>query len=916
MPTPRIRFLDKPSSLAVQVAEALLVGVEGHPCDLSAHVVWVPTSGAARRIRHQLAELSSRRGGGVLSPRFFSPMRALLPKGALATRGDREAAWGLVLQKADPSKTQHLFPKPEVLQGESSILGSAGMMCDLCDLLAEGGVTPMDRKVIEVCYEDEERWAEIAPLYRGYLDVLNREKLWDPNEARIKAWEEPVEAIASLTIACIPDLTEAAKKKAETILEAGIPVTVLVWKPDAASGWGGGFDAWGRPDAHEWIDAEISLSSDQIRMAKDPEHEASQALDFLSEAEGDHALVMGDENLAPAFRAEVLSRGGSPFLPEGEILSKTEPGVMAVEWIRFRREKGLRTLRRLLELPRFTAWIGEKCGLSHEELLRACDAMNLELLAEILPEVPLPSVGIGDRSLRESAEKLVAVLRSVFGKSARELITEIWRQDPAEEVLEAFEESSQIFTSWPDPDQAREAMFSRTLTRQQSFGSSQPGDLELFGWLEAPWVEARRLALCGCVEGRLPSSSDGHPFLPDQKRAALGIPDNAVRRARDAYLLGCLTRSRAPGEFRCSFSKFGPDGSPSLPSSLLMRCAPEELPQRVIMLFEKPPGEGVLPVREHDWKWRIPSKQNPLQKLNVTDFKGYLSCPFRFYLRKFLKLQDHDPDRREMDALQFGDLIHKVLEQFGKEASMLTDREDITSYVLSRLESEIRARFGADPSPAVRVQIEAARVRLLSFAKVQTELAAEGWRIIETEFEASASLVLDGISISAKIDRIDMKGDLIRVLDYKTQTSVKDPDKAHLGSVSKAFFKEASATIKGCPKAWADLQLPLYRKIAETLYPGKTIETAYFVLAADPEESKVSPFKLDDSLQDSALACTEAVASRIARGVFWPPQQLPESWEDSLGIFLSGGSPEECLDAESIAFLKGNDETVGKEERP
>jgi hypothetical protein len=209
------------------------------------------------------------------------------------------------------------------------------------------------------------------------------------------------------------------------------------------------------------------------------------------------------------------------------------------------------------------------------------------------------------------------------------------------------------------------------------------------------------------------------------------------------------------------------------------------------------------------------------------------------------------------------------------------------------------------------VQVEAARVRLLSFARVQTEQVAAGWKILETERKSSGDLVIGGLPLTGKIDRIEVNGDRVRVLDYKTQTTRKSPDEVHLQAISKAFFPEAETTLRGKQKAWADLQLPLYRKVAEKLYPGKTIETAYFVLAADPEESGVLDFPLDEELIASSSACAEEVASRIMRGVYWPPQQMPKSWEDPLGIFLEGGKPEECLDEATITLLKGESESVG-----
>ncbi len=918
MPNPKFFFLDRSQSLADQVAEALLEGVTLGPFDLSRTEVWVPTSGAARRIRHSLAKISAERGGGVISPMFSSPMKALLPNGPLATRSDREAAWGLVLQKAPRSSLDSLFPKGEVLEGEQALLGTAGMMCDLCDLLAEGGITPEEKRIPEVCSEDEVRWTTIATLYRGYLDKLKDHRLWDPNEARIKAWVEPVGPITSLTIVCLPDLTKAAQSKAESYLQAGIPVTVLVWKPNAASGWGGGFDNWGRPSPEEWAAAMIPLSADQIMMAKDPSEEASLAIDFLSRAGGDHSLILGDPKLAPAFQAEVLRRGGSPFLPDGESLARTEPAIVATEWISLRREKSLRTLRRLLETPRFAEWLGKKCSLTHKRLLMACDAMTLELLAETLSERPLPPRGISDKETCVDAGRLQSVIMEELSgdhqknptnpKSSAVLLKEIWKDNltnEVEEVLEVCELTSSVLNSWPHPERARAASLVRALARGKIFGSSKPGDLDLSGWLEAPWSEGKRLALCGCVEGSLPASTDGHPFLPDHKRRDLGVPDNATRRARDAFLLGCLAHSRKSDQFRCSFSKFGPDGSPSIPSALLMRCSEGDLPERVMTLFGKAHEDSRPTVREHDWKWKLLRESKSLEKINVTDFAAYLQCPFRFYLSKFLELRDHDPEKREMDALQFGILVHSVLERYGKETPGLTDEQEIASSVLASLDREVESRFGSDPSPAVRVQVEAARVRLLAFASVQARQVAQGWVIQEVEYKSSGDLRLADLPLSAKIDRIEFNGDRVRVLDYKSYTMAKSPEEVHLHPASRAFLEEARVLFNGKQKSWVDLQLPLYRKIAEKLFPGKTIETGYLVLAADPEESDVMAFDLSGELLESALTCAEATASQIAKGVFWPPRQLPQSWEDHFGILLEGGKPEECLDEGTINYLKG-----------
>jgi len=120
----------------------------------------------------------------------------------------------------------------------------------------------------------------------------------------------------------------------------------------------------------------------------------------------------------------------------------------------------LRTLRRLLETPRFAAWIGARCSLFRERLLAACDALTLELLAETLSEPPIPPGGIRDKEMHGDATRLQKTILGELTKGPAELVAAIWKEDPAdgvEEVLDVCAESSPVLESWPDPAKAREA---------------------------------------------------------------------------------------------------------------------------------------------------------------------------------------------------------------------------------------------------------------------------------------------------------------------------------------------------------------------------------------------------------------------------------------------------------------------------
>ncbi|MEI6071819.1 MAG: PD-(D/E)XK nuclease family protein [Verrucomicrobiae bacterium] len=899
--------------------------MSGRPWDLSGTQVWIPTAGAGSRIRFSLARLASEAGTGVVSPRFFQPMAAILPcQAGLATRAEREGAWAGVLREVPPEEVDALFPVP--LGADSRLMEAGGLMCDLCDMLGEAAISPLHPDLLKICGDDELRWMQIGTLYRDYLNALRGFGLDDPNEVRAAQIRDPVPPpdLRAVVIACIPDLPTAAALYAEALMSRGIAVEVLVWKPGPIAG---GFDKWGRPVSADWAACEIPVASEHIVTAKDPKSEAAQAVRYLSSAKtpGDYALVMADPDLAPAFRSEVLRCGGRPFLPGGDDLSATEPAIVALGWIEWRSAGRLRTLRRLLECPRFSRWVGGKANLPISRLLSACDFLISQVLAESFDQAALFLAHADEDSLhRPWTEKeakllsetkaLVEALQHFRDMFPDEVIRQSWRggsDAAADQVLDLFEQIrvSPVFSKWPD---GGDMAFSRALKCTLTFSASEPGDVEFMGWLEAPWAEASRLAVCGCVEGRLPASVNGHIFLPDSRRGPLGILDNAARLARDSYLLTCLLSVRPADDIRCSFSKFGSDGGPSLPSNLLLRCPGAELPDRILNIFRQSESASVRPRRENHWLWRLPDdRRKAVEKISPTDFKEYLSCPFRFYFKRVLTLEEFDPRAREMDALRFGSLVHKAIEIFSKNSPGEGDRKKIESHVIAHLEAEAGMMFGPDPAPAVRVQLEAAKVRLRAFAGVQAGVVAEGWKILEAEWKLDAGradpMKIGPLKFSAQIDRIEEHPDgRIRVIDYKTYAKLKSPAETHFGSAAaNGFLEEAKVVVDGKPKCWVDLQLPLYRFIAEALFPGHPVHVAYFILGADPSETSIQEFDLTDELQSSAIQCAEAVAARVARGEFWPHQPHKVSWADPFESLFLNGAPEKGFGPETIAFLKG-----------
>lgn len=90
--------------------------------------------------------------------------------------------------------------------------------------------------------------------------------------------------------------------------------------------------------------------------------------------------------------------------------------------------------------------------------------------------------------------------------------------------------------------------------------------------------------------------------------------------------------------------------------------------------------------------------------MSPTDFSEYLSCPFRFYLKKILWLDTFISDAREMDPKRFGILLHEALEKYGNDTPNESNSVQIERLVLDNLEASVRRLFG--PSPLLRCEFK------------------------------------------------------------------------------------------------------------------------------------------------------------------------------------------------------------------
>jgi len=689
----------------------------------------------------------------------------------------------------------------------------------------------------------------------------------------------------------------------------------------------------------------------------------------------DTAIGVPDRATVPFLIDHLASRGVPAFDPQERPLREHPLCELIARLLDLRRAAPYRTVADLLRHPDVLIALRQGApALSPAQLLTQLDEFQNRHLPLGLPNLLRPFAqnlrGTSDphadftvlgQALRRVAQwrerltsgPLPGVLRALLAEcyAGRQLHPEL----PADRLFAAAAEAiDHVLRELEDirlplPDAEVETAVLTARIRSQGCAPERSDEaIDLEGWLELPWNRAPLLFVAGMNEGCVPDGRLADDFLPDSLRRALGLRDDRLRAARDAFLLHVLLASRAGNRGRVCLlcGKSSTDGDPLRPSRLLFRCDDAQLPQRALRLFGKLPAARpgapatvgfrlqpfALPPQDGS-RGRSPSSsqindciagERPREphstlenrivpdatpSISVTQFKDYLRCPFRFYLRHRLQMTPLADDLLAPDERTFGNLVHDVLQAFARDRQIAASADAVK--LAARLADLTRAKFaacyGPRPSLAVQVALESAMQRLGRFAVLQAELAQE-WEIVSVE--SKFVLSRGGSEIVARIDRIDRhrRDGRLRVMDYKTFEKIKTPAETHLGPCHADTPTFAQVEIiqpqadcsrnRSRPKAWQDLQLPLYREAlaASGQYDMRQIELGYFILPRAVGDTGFQPWSAyTTALHDSALTCADGVLAAVAADVFWPPRDVPPEWDDYASLFV--GEPAQCIEA-------------------
>ncbi|MFP3853712.1 MAG: PD-(D/E)XK nuclease family protein, partial [Anaerolineales bacterium] len=200
--------------------------------------------------------------------------------------------------------------------------------------------------------------------------------------------------------------------------------------------------------------------------------------------------------------------------------------------------------------------------------------------------------------------------------------------------------------------------------------------------------------------------------------------------------------------------------------------------------------------------------------------ESYGTCPHFFLTAQLFGLEQLEEPALGPDVRQLGSLLHRILELAYEQAPDPTDPDQVLDSLRPLAKKAFDAapsEFGFRPSPLWQVESEQLTADLEDTVLALAELE-QGWEPMA--FEAifgladTPPLVMEteagSVRIRGVIDRVDRKGDQVRVIDYKTGSSHLDP----------------ADLVRG-----RRLQLPLYALAAErALKLGRVSDGFYWVI--------------------------------------------------------------------------------------
>lgn len=292
--------------------------------------------------------------------------------------------------------------------------------------------------------------------------------------------------------------------------------------------------------------------------------------------------------------------------------------------------------------------------------------------------------------------------------------------------------------------------------KNMSISLSDGGSVTAMGILESRSLNPKGVIIVDFSDDLVPKRLDKEMFLSSQIRASAGlISHNDRENLQRNYYYNLISNASF-----LSICYHEDDEKNTLSRFFNELGLKSETTKKEASYYE----QGVLKtdfVKAKNLVLNYSAKDFFSSPVSFSKVSAFLECKEIFYYKYIAKIKEPKDEFAPRDFADFGNIIHKVFENYFKKFTNTCDEVSLRAYFLAAIKDEFFEKNLDKLEFMITLQ------NIPKIAKAFSEHFAAGWRVLECESEKLAKIY--GFEIKGKIDRIDINenGELM-VIDYKT----------------------------------------------------------------------------------------------------------------------------------------------------
>jgi hypothetical protein len=387
-----------------------------------------------------------------------------------------------------------------------------------------------------------------------------------------------------------------------------------------------------------------------------------------------------------------------------------------------------------------------------------------------------------------------------------------------------------------------------------SFEGEPLNGLQIMGVLESRVLDFETVIVTSMNEGKFPAGKSMNSFIPYDVKRELGLPTfkekdaiytyhfyHLLQRAKNIYL---LYNTESEGLDAGEKSRFitqlevEKQAKHTLTHEIYNAVLPETAYQPIVV----PKSELVM----------IRLKEIAEKGFSPSALTSYIRNPIDFYFQKILRISEVEEVEENIALNTLGTIIHETLEALYTPfiGKFLSESDILGCFKL--LETEVLKQFklvykeGEIKKGRNLLAFEVAKRNVSNFLKVELESIKNGDVIKILHLEKGCERILEypslpfSIKIAGKVDRIEERNGVIRIIDYKT-------GKVEKTSVTLKSWKDLTKDIKNDKI----IQVLAYAFMFENEANGKPIEAG--IISFKNLKSGFLPFSFKEGKEETTI---------------------------------------------------------------